>query len=141
MQVDERAQFTAEASVLQTLPIPVQLIALATRYLAAAHSLTPSIAERPSGDGDDLITEETEHADYISTYRRYIEASLTCCKAVLDGGKDPSRPQDYDARYELRARAMLAELLVRETKDSANAELHIAKGVGDMALRKLRATS
>lgn len=139
-------QFQQEAAVLQSLPLPLQLIALATRYLAAAHSLSPLIAERPKdevqagpavklegGDQDAGHVHESDdaraHADYVSAYRRYISASMTCCRAVVDGGKDSTRTQDFDVRYELRARAMLAELLVRETKDVAEAELHITKGV------------
>jgi hypothetical protein len=146
----EMQQFRAEAAVLQALPLPLQLIALATRYLAAAHALSPEIAERPTtttdaaaaasavklGEGDEAADSDSarSHADYISAYRRYISASLTCCRAVVDGGKDPAtRTQDHDVRYELRARAMLTELLVRETNDVAEAELHITKGVSGRA--------
>lgn len=125
----QAAQFYAEAAAMQDLPLPVQLIALATRYLAAAHSLSPHIAHRPSRDSTE---EEAAHADYVSAYRRYVGASLTCCRAVVDGGKEAvsgSQLEAHDARFELRARAMLAEILVRETKDVAEAELHITKGV------------
>lgn len=131
---------------LSPLPLPYELLALAIRYAQAAYELSPYIARRPTQDGlvdmlaewqeesdPEDVSQDTrkqrredateERADTIASYRRYIGMAIICLKRVvsLEGGGD--------VRLDLRARAMLAELLVRETKNTVEAESILTKGV------------
>jgi hypothetical protein len=144
----------ADFKPLRELPVPVELLILATSYMHAAHSLTPLIA-RGARDGslyadedgvkdeemeddelDELESEndnddenkmfkrekDTMYADQLSTYRRYISAAIMACSsAVKLGGPD--------LKLNLRARLMLAELLVKETEEREKAEEVIARAV------------
>ena len=123
----------AGKTALRPLSIPLELLALATRYLQAAHSLTPLLARRPvrtvvtTNAEDDKDSQE--YADLIATYRRYVAAAIMCLRHVsqLDGGGD--------VRIDLRAKAMLAELLIRETTEVMEAENLLTKGASIFSLR------
>lgn len=127
--------------VAQQLPAPVELLALATQYLDAAHALTPQLARRPSWShpdsshggpghqvGSSLADREYDErlaADLLASYRRYVAAAIVCLRRsaqLLDGSAE--------VKLDLLVKAMLAEVLVRETKNSREVEGILTKGVG-----------
>lgn len=130
---------TRDFKPLKTLPAPLELMVIATRYVNAAHRLSSIIAAGYTYPGDDVSvkapTDAAEgaaataaqptgsmYADFVSVYRRYmLGAIISCEEAVRLGGPD--------IRQNLRARLMLAELLVRETHNTERTEQVIAKAV------------
>lgn len=126
---------------LAFLPAPLELLILATRYVDAAHRLTPSIARgfshvnslshsSPGHHQDSAYTDTAQqetadtHTTFISIYRRYMTAALAACgSAVKLGGPD--------VRLNLQARLMLAQLLATETCNAERAEQVMAKGVSN----------
>lgn len=137
---EEREQ-TRDYKPLKTLPIPLELLVIATRYVNAAHRLSSIIAaghipstgdisehdvqmEGEAGSGATSTPHQSGgvYADFISMYRRYMLGAIIACEgAVRLGGAD--------VRHDLRARLMLAELLARETHNSEQTEEVIAKAV------------
>jgi len=125
----------------QPLPLPLELLTLATRYVHAAHLLTVKLAKRPAYPPSSSHPEspdkhssqayekdQLEQADLVSSYRRYIAAAITALRYVTRAGSGGSDGVG-DARIDLRAKAMLAELLIRETKETSEAEALLTKGV------------
>lgn len=128
---------TRDYKPLKTLPVPLELLVIATRYVNAAHRLTSIIAAGYTYAGQDVFLPEggakaattsstrpsgSTYADFVSVYRRYmLGAIISCEEAVRLGGPD--------IRQNLRARLMLAELLVRETHNTEHTEQVIAKAV------------
>lgn len=151
---------------MQPLPLPFELIALACRFVEAAHELCPFIAVRPpavpisemsenlgtrtTGKQDlqkleqinqylhhleDLISPDaeatlerrkiaTDLGDLQAAYRRYIAAAIACLRRALKLPEVISRTS-----LELRVKTMLAELLINETRETAQAESLILSGV------------
>ena len=125
----------------QPLPLPLELLTLATRYVYAAHSLSVKLAKRPAcppslshsespsrSDQQAYEKDQLEQADLLSIYRRYIAAAIAALRYVTRLGTGGSNGVG-DARIDLRAKAMLAELLIRETKETSEAEALLTKGV------------
>lgn len=124
---------------LAILPAPLELLILASRYVEAAHRLTPIIARSHSSHHDHLESEDyhhesraaaesetaSTHATFVSLYRRYMTAALAACSsAVKLGGPD--------VQLNLQARLMLAQLLATETQNPERAEEVIARAVRAM---------
>ena len=118
---------------LQSLPAGYALLALAMQFLRQAHALTPQLARRPT---DDAVDQEQDNGgassttDLVANYRKLIDAALMCCRAAVDQVEEQGGMVDMEGiKLQLRARAMLAELLVRETNAAEETELHISRGV------------
>lgn len=140
---DNHREQTRDFESMKTLPMPMELLVIATRYVNAAHKMTPVIAAgyscgtgenlhdlRTAGQAMEEDATDTSHAsactyaDFISTYRRYMLGAIACCGHAVRLGTQ-------DIRLNLRAHLMLAELLARETHNTERTEKLIGKGVGD----------
>ena len=123
---------------LQPLPAGYTLLALAMQFVRQAHALTPVLARRPTAHDNDQEQDEagaSSTIDLVANYRRLIDAALICCRAVVDQVEEQGGTVDMEGiKLQLRARAMLAELLVRETNATEETELHISRGVSAAAV-------
>lgn len=141
---------------LRTIPVSIELLILATKYVHLAHLLTATIGQGvPDGPGEEtqVVVKKEEDEDME------IDA-LSSREARARDGKDGETNRDKDSRYldclaayrryisaaivccsaavkrcngdiktQLRAMLMLAELLVRETEEHERAGLIMSKGV------------
>lgn len=130
------------------LPKTYLQFALAFRALRAASDLSPIIARRPRSDGyvemqpewlelsdddnargsngfwkDKREDSDAERQATLSLYREYTWTAMLQLHEIID------YQAEGDFKLELRARLMLAEILVRECQDTALAESLITKGV------------
>jgi hypothetical protein len=118
------ASSSAYRGGLKLLPRSLFLLYLASAYLSHARSLTSLLCRKPEtrrSSDDQKPRSWASYSQLMVRYRRYVLASVTLLREVLREGSD--------LKIELRARCMLAEVLIRETEGSSEAERVISKGV------------
>jgi hypothetical protein len=121
---ENSASMSSRPDRLKPLPPSRFLLYLASVYLSHARSLSSLLCRKPEtrrSPDDQKPRSWGSYHQLVNRYRRYVFASVTLLREVLR--------VESDVKVELRARCMLAEVLIKETKGSSEAERVISKGV------------